>query len=106
MWSNYMAAVFRQEDATAAALSDETDRAKKLREAREKSLNILLDQPTNRVRGTDRTMFAALQSVIEYVDHVRPTRGEDQQATRWKIANFGHAANIKERAMSAALALV
>lgn len=105
-WAAYMEAVFRQEDATAAALSDETDRAKKLRVAREEALGRLLDSPTNRVKGTDRTMFAALQTVVEYVDHVRPTRGQNPDETRWKIANFGHAANIKARAMEEALALV
>jgi len=62
------------------------------------------DLPT--VRGT---LWAALNGVIEYVDHERSTRvkqGQDEAANRFKSAQFGSGAALKERAWTEALSLL
>lgn len=62
------------------------------------------DLPT--VRGT---LWAALNGVIEFVDHERSTRvkqGQDEAANRFKSAQFGSGAVLKERAWTEALALL
>jgi len=62
------------------------------------------DLPT--VRGT---LWAALNGVIEYVDHERTTRvrpGQDEASGRFKSAQFGSGAALKERAWRGALALL
>jgi hypothetical protein len=62
------------------------------------------DLPT--VRGT---LWAALNGVVEYVDHERQTRvreGENAVQNRFKSAQFGSGAVLKERAWSQALALL
>lgn len=59
------------------------------------------DLPT--VRGT---LWGAVNAVAELVDHERPTRakaGESQALNRWKSAQFGPGAALKERAWSDAL---
>jgi len=58
------------------------------------------------VRGT---LWAALNGVIEYVDHERHTRvqpGQDEASGRFKSAQFGSGAALKERAWKEALALL
>lgn len=58
------------------------------------------------VRGT---LWAALNAVVEFVDHERSTRvkeGEDEKLSRFKSAQFGTGADLKERAWSQALALL
>lgn len=62
------------------------------------------DLPT--VRGT---LWAALNGVVEFVDHERQTRtkeGEAEDQNRWKSAQFGSGAALKSRAWSQALALL
>ncbi|HLY73297.1 MAG TPA: DUF932 domain-containing protein [Planctomycetota bacterium] len=62
------------------------------------------DLPT--VRGS---LWAALNAVSELVDHERPVRvkpGETQNEVRWKSAQFGSGARLKERAWSEALTLL
>jgi len=60
------------------------------------------------VRGT---LWAALNGVVEWIDHERPTHGGQRAAAspdqnRWKSAQFGSGAVIKARAWSEALALL
>jgi phage/plasmid-like protein (TIGR03299 family) len=58
------------------------------------------------VRGT---LWAALNGVVEWIDHERPTRvadGVDPSSTRWKSAQFGTGAALKARVWSEALALL
>lgn len=58
------------------------------------------------VRGT---LWAALNGVVEWIDHERPTRadvGEDPSGNRWKSAQFGTGALLKARAWREALALL
>jgi phage/plasmid-like protein (TIGR03299 family) len=58
------------------------------------------------VRGT---LWSAVNAVVEFVDHERPTRlsgGEDRASSRFKSAQFGTGALLKERAWSSALALL
>lgn len=58
------------------------------------------------VRGT---LWAALNGVVQFVDYERPTReqgGMDPPASRWKSAQFGSGAALKQRAWKEALALL
>jgi phage/plasmid-like protein (TIGR03299 family) len=58
------------------------------------------------VRGT---LWAALNGVVEWIDHERPTRadvGDDPSGNRWKSAQFGTGALLKARAWREALALL
>ncbi len=58
------------------------------------------------VRGT---LWAAVNAAAEFADHERSTRakaGEDAAASRWKSAQFGSGAALKERAWREALALL
>jgi len=58
------------------------------------------------VRGS---LWAALNSAAELVDHERPVRvkpGQSEQENRWKSAQFGSGAVLKEQAWSEALALL
>jgi len=87
---------------------DEADRAKALRKSREERISAILASPTSQVSGTKDTMFSALMSVTELVDHDRSTRtseGGDADESRLFSANFGSGADLKERAWHAALAL-
>ena len=56
------------------------------------------------VRGT---LWAAVNAAVDFVDHERSTRAkreEDAAASRWKSAQFGSGAALKERAWTKALA--
>jgi phage/plasmid-like protein (TIGR03299 family) len=58
------------------------------------------------VRGS---LWAAVNAVAELTDHVRPTRvkpGESEALNRWKSAQFGAGAALKERTWSQALELL
>jgi phage/plasmid-like protein (TIGR03299 family) len=58
------------------------------------------------VRGT---LWAALNGVVEWIDHERPTRadaGDDPSGNRWKSAKFGTGAALKARAWQEALRLL
>jgi phage/plasmid-like protein (TIGR03299 family) len=58
------------------------------------------------VRGT---LWGAVNAVAELIDHERPTRvkpGESEALSRFKSAQFGSGATLKERAWSEALALL
>jgi phage/plasmid-like protein (TIGR03299 family) len=58
------------------------------------------------VRGS---LWAAVNAVAELCDHERPTRvkpGESKALNRWKSAQFGSGAALKERAWSQALELL
>jgi phage/plasmid-like protein (TIGR03299 family) len=58
------------------------------------------------VRGS---LWAAVNAAVEFMDHERPTRtkpGENEALHRWKSAQFGSGAALKERAWSQALALL
>jgi phage/plasmid-like protein (TIGR03299 family) len=58
------------------------------------------------VRGT---LWGAINAVAELIDHERPTRtkpGENEALNRWKSAQFGSGAALKERAWTKALALL
>jgi phage/plasmid-like protein (TIGR03299 family) len=58
------------------------------------------------VRGS---LWAAVNAVADLADHQRPTRvrpGESETQNRWKSAQFGSGAALKERAWSQALALL
>lgn len=85
---------------------DESTRAKNMRLEREDQLAMLLESPTNNVKGTKHTLFSGLQTIVEYIDHFKPTRGAQADETRWKVANFGEGAGLKAKAMTEALALV
>jgi phage/plasmid-like protein (TIGR03299 family) len=58
------------------------------------------------VRGT---LWAAVNGVVEFVDHERPTRpgdGETERASRFRSAQFGTGHTLKARAWREALALL
>jgi len=58
------------------------------------------------VRGT---LWAAVNGVVEFIDHERPARtpeGGDVRAQRWTSAQFGSGAALKARAWREALALL
>lgn len=63
----------------------------------------------NALPGVRGTLWGALNAVIEYVDHERPTRlheGDSAAEKRFESALFGSGAQLKERAWSLALDLV
>ena len=63
----------------------------------------------NDLPGIRGTAWAALNGVVEYVDHQRPGRGKTQQeqtSSRLESAWFGYGATIKARAWDAAVTLV
>jgi phage/plasmid-like protein (TIGR03299 family) len=88
--------------------ADETVRGQTIRENRDlerkQSLHALWLSQTNQVEGTANTAFSAYQTAVEYIDHVRPTRGEGNQAAkRLKYGVFGEGWNLKAKAFSLAL---
>lgn len=88
--------------------ADETVRSQIIHENRDlerkQSLHALWLSPTNQVEGTASTVFSAYQTAVEYIDHVRPTRGEGNQAAkRLKYGVFGEGWNLKAKAFSLAL---
>ena len=72
-------------------------------------LNAIYESPTNQTANRN-TAYAAMQTVVEWIDHARGTRctteGKSDAACRFESANFGSGANEKQRAMELALALV
>ena len=63
----------------------------------------------NDLLGIRGTAWAALNGVVEYVDHQRPGRGkteQEQTSSRLESAWFGYGATIKARAWDAAVTLV
>lgn len=83
---------------------DESGRARAMRQAREERLGAILAGPTSNVRGTAGSAFALFQAAVEYVDHDRRTRtdeeaGEDEQ--RLASAVWGSGAALKRRAVAA-----
>lgn len=79
----------------------EADRAKSIKEARDQKLREILASPTCQVSGTADSAFALLNAVTEYVDHLRPTRTREGQATntqRFTSAHWGSGAQVKQAA--------
>lgn len=63
----------------------------------------------NSMPGVRGTLWAALNAVVEFVDHERPIRRREDdtvQSKRFESALFGSGAQLKGRAWSQALALV
>src|ERR1043166_3705374 len=63
----------------------------------------------NTLPSVRRTLWAALNGIVEWIDHERPTRadvGEDPNGNRWKSAQFGTGAALKARVWREALALL
>ena len=92
------------------AAEDETRRAQSIRENRDgeraRELHHLWNSPTNANEGRRQTVFAAFQTAVEYIDHVRPTRGEgDVTAKRLKYSVFGDGWNLKDKAFTQAMAV-
>jgi len=99
---DFLAAVFRAQG------PDEADRAKTIRQNREKRLQAILASPTSQVPGTKDTAFSLLQAVVEYIDHDRPTRTDEATSiseARLASAIFGSGAQLKETAWTSMLAL-
>ena len=85
---------------------DEADRARAMRLARQERIAAILASPTSQVRGTKDTVFSAMQAIIEYIDHERPTRtgeGGDPDEQRLWSASFGSGAELKATVFEAAM---
>jgi phage/plasmid-like protein (TIGR03299 family) len=100
----------RDEPGEEAKPGDESERAKAMREANEKkrydTLSAILASPTCQLEGTKDTIFSALQSITQYIDHERPTqqrRAISDQMARFESSQFGNGADIKDRALVVAL---
>ena len=72
-------------------------------------IQAIYESPTNQTKNRN-TAYAAMQTVVEWIDHARGTRCTDgaksDAACRFESANFGSGANEKERALTLALELV
>ena len=87
---------------------DESDRARAIRKSRDERLAAILASPTSQVKGTKDTAFSLFQSAIEWIDHDRTTRSEDDTdpvEQRLLSATWGSGAEKKELAWTTALAL-
>lgn len=89
---------------------DESARAISIRQARERKLHELLEAPTNNHPGTRGTLYAAFQTVGEYIDHEMPVRTatgteEAKAMARFTSAHFGTSDELKERALEFAMDL-
>lgn len=97
-------------DEPIAITKDESERSRAMKVAREtkrlEDLGKILASETCQVEGTKGTVFSALQSITQFIDHERPTqqrRAISDQAARFESAQFGNGAQIKNRAFKAAL---
>jgi phage/plasmid-like protein (TIGR03299 family) len=96
----YVAAVFP---------SKEQEPSPRVLNVRKDVLHLVEHGQGNNRPGIRGTAWAALNGVVEYVDHERPGRGKTQQeqaSSRLESAWFGYGATIKARAWDEAVALV
>ncbi len=66
------------------------------------------DHELQRLKGIEHSAWAAFNAVSQYVDWERPTRGSvgrERDERRFASTMFGHGADLKRRAWSAALAM-
>jgi hypothetical protein len=68
---------------------------------RDEALVRIFTGPTN--EGTERTRYAAAQTVIEYLDHESIVRGRDPEASRWERLMAGQTEAAKARAWNSLL---
>lgn len=85
-------------EVTTDSLKDEAQRARTIRQNREKAIVAIRKSPTCDVEGTRGTLFADLNAVTEWVDH-----DWSDDAER---GLFGVGVAVKQRALDAALAMV
>ncbi len=103
------------DDEEAEDTTDESVRAKLIRESREARLHALLSGPTCNALPIRGTMYSALQSMTEFIEHetlvtVRGVGPDEKERAmklaRFKSVNFGGAGDAaKSRAWTAALEL-
>lgn len=89
--------------------TDKKDPSARLENIRSVATHFIDQGKGNTASGIHGTAWAALNGVIEYVDHSRTPRGdtkEQQASSRLESVWFGSGADIKARAWDAALALV
>ena len=96
----------KSEEAQAKELSKaaQTRKEKKI-----EALQVLWESPTNQT-GTKNTAFSLYNTIVEWVDYEKATRCTDEaksdDSCRFESAMFGAGAELKEHALTAALALV
>jgi phage/plasmid-like protein (TIGR03299 family) len=88
--------------------TDESDRARAIREARESRIEAILASPTSQVTGTKDTALSMLHSVVEWVEHDRSSKGSKSASVdenRLYSSSFASGSVLKAKAWASILEL-